>query len=378
MKQEISSEAITSLTSSSRRDVIKTLAAASAGLIFSPNILLAATRGKKDRLGVALVGLGYYSTDLLAPALQQTKNCYLAGIVTGTPSKAEEWKKKYNIPDKNIYNYQTFDQIANNPDIDVVYVVLPPSMHKEYVIRAADAGKHVWCEKPMAISVAECKAMIDACKKNKRTLAIGYRLQHEPTTQEYRKLVKNNKFGKLLKASCGAGYVENRTDHWKQNKALGGGVLYDMGVYAIQGARLGTGLEPVGVMEAKTTTRRPHIYKNGLDETTTATLAFPGNIMVDIKTSFGENINYLNINYEKGEIKVSPYQAYAGVKVDSPLGEIKHAYNIPWQQAKQMDDDAASIMQQKPMLVPGEEGLRDIRIVETIYKSAATGRPVGI
>src|SRR3954447_26253747 len=107
----------------SRRTIIKTLAAGSAALLFSPNVLLAATSKKKDKLGVALVGLGYYSTDLLAPALQQTKNCYLSGIVTGTPSKAEVWKKKYNIPDKNIYNYQTFDELANNPDIDVVYVV---------------------------------------------------------------------------------------------------------------------------------------------------------------------------------------------------------------------------------------------------------------
>ncbi|MCW3111918.1 MAG: glucose-fructose oxidoreductase [Segetibacter sp.] len=378
MKQELSSGGMSSLTSPSRRDVIKTLAAASAGLLFSPNTLLAATRQKKDRLGVALVGLGYYSTDLLAPALQQTKNCYLAGIVTGTPSKAEDWKKKYNIPDKNIYNYQTFDQIANNPDIDVVYVVLPPSLHKEYVIRAANAGKHVWCEKPMAISVAECRAMIDACKKNKRSLAIGYRLQHEPNTQEYTQIVRTSKLGKVLKASCGAGYVENRTNHWKQNKELGGGVLYDMGVYAIQGARLGTGMEPVGVMNAKTSTTRPQIYKNGLDETTTATLAFRTGIVVDIKTSFGENINYLNINCEKGEIKVSPYQAYAGVAADSPLGQINHKYQVPWQQAKQMDDDANSIMQQKNMLVPGEEGLRDIKIVEAIYKSAATGRPVEI
>src|ERR1044071_7034307 len=119
---------------------------------------------KKTRLGVALVGLGYYSTDLLAPALQQTKNCYLAGIVTGSPDKAETWKKKYNIPDKNIYNYQNFDTIANNPDIDVVYVVLPPSMHREYVVRAANAGKHVWVEKPMAVTEKECQDMIDACR----------------------------------------------------------------------------------------------------------------------------------------------------------------------------------------------------------------------
>src|SRR5688500_14803115 len=178
------------MTFISRRSVLKTFAAGGTTLLFSPYTLLSATSKKKDRLGVALVGLGYYSTDLLAPALQQTKHCYLAGIVTGTPAKAEAWKKKYNIPDKNIYNYQNFDTIANNPDIDVVYVVLPPSMHKEYVIRAANAGKHVWCEKPMAMTEAECKAMIDACKSNKRSLAIGYRLHHEPNTQAWRKIIK--------------------------------------------------------------------------------------------------------------------------------------------------------------------------------------------
>src|SRR5689334_23074861 len=193
---------ISSRQSTSRRNVIKTLAMGTAGLLFSPNPLLACTRKKKDKLGIALVGLGYYSTDLLSPALQQTKNCYLAGIVTGTPSKAETWQKKYNIPDKNIYNYQSFDQLANNDDIDVVYVVLPPSMHKEYVIRAANAGKHVFCEKPMALTGAECQAMIDACISHKRKLAIGYRLQHEPNTQAWRKIVKDKSLGKVKKVSC--------------------------------------------------------------------------------------------------------------------------------------------------------------------------------
>src|SRR6476659_2495397 len=150
------------MQTTSRRTVIKTLGLAGSALVFSPNSLLSCTTKKKEKLGVALVGLGYYSTDLLAPALQQTKECYLAGIVTGTTSKDDAWKNKYNIPDKNIYNYQNFDQIANNPDIDIVYVVLPPSMHREYVVRAAKAGKHVWCEKPMAMTVQECQEMIDA------------------------------------------------------------------------------------------------------------------------------------------------------------------------------------------------------------------------
>ena len=366
------------MSTTSRRKVIKNLAIGSTALMFSPNSLLAATRPQKDKLGVALVGLGYYSTDLLAPALQQTKNCYLAGIVTGTPEKAVAWKQKYNIPEKNIYNYQNFDQVANNPDIDVIYVVLPPSMHREYTIRAANAGKHVWCEKPMAMNERECTEMIDVCKKNKRSLAIGYRLHHEPHTIEYRRIVNNKLLGKVQKLNCAAGYFDGRTNHWKQTKALGGGVLYDMGVYAIQGARLGTGMEPIEIVSATTSTTRPEIYKDGLDETTVARLRFPGNVMADIKTSFGENVNFLDIDCEKGSIHMSPYSGYSGLKGKSPLGEIYFPYETPWQQAKQMDDDALSIMQNKPMLVPGAEGLKDIRIVEAIYQSAKTKLPVSL
>jgi glucose-fructose oxidoreductase len=366
---------ISHMSLKSRRDVLKTLAFGAGGILLSPHILQPA-RYKKERLGIVLVGLGYYSTDLLAPALQQTKYCYLAGIVTGTPSKAEAWKAKYNIPDKNIYNYQNFDQIANNPDIDVVYVVLPPSMHHEYVIKAANAGKDVWCEKPMAITSRECQEMIDACKKNKKSLAIGYRLHHEPNTIEYRRIIKEKLLGNVRELACAAGYRDNRTNHWKQKKEMGGGVLYDMGVYAIQGARLGTNMEPVSIISANTSTTRPEIYKDGLDETTIAKLEFPGGVIADIKTSFGENVNFMNILCEKGEIKLTPYSAYAGVKGTSPLGEINNPYTVPWQQAKQMDDDALAIMQKKPMLVPGEEGLRDIRIVEAIYKSAHTNQSV--
>src|SRR5690606_2758892 len=226
---------------------------------FLANALWSATRPKKEKLGVALVGLGYYSTDLLAPALQLTGNCELRGIVTGSPEKIPVWKKKYNLKDSNIYNYQNFDSIANNPDIDVVYVVLPPSMHAEYTIRAAKAGKHVWCEKPMAPTVADCEAMIKACKDNKVKLAIGYRCQHDPNIQAYMKVGRERPFGKVKMITSAAGYFDGRTDHWKQNKKLGGGAMGDMGVYALQGARLATGEEPISVL-AQASTTRPEIY----------------------------------------------------------------------------------------------------------------------
>ena len=131
---------------------------------------------RNNKLGIALVGLGNYSEKQLAPALQETEHCYLAGIVSGTPDKVEKWTSKYNIPVDNIYNYENFDEIISNRDIDIVYIVLPNSMHAEYVIRAAAAGKHVICEKPMALTTHECDEMIDACKKAGTMLSIGYRL----------------------------------------------------------------------------------------------------------------------------------------------------------------------------------------------------------
>ncbi len=366
------------MKSISRRETLKTISLGTGLSLFSPLVFACNRSNNTDKLGIALVGLGYYSNDLLAPALQQTEHCYLAGIVTGTPSKAEAWKAKYNIPEKNIYNYENFDTIADNPDIDVIYIVLPPSMHKEYVIRAAEAKKDVWCEKPMAVTPEECQEMIDACNKNRVKLSIGYRCQHEPNTIAYREIVKNEKLGKVKAVDCAAGYRENRTDHWKQKREMGGGVIFDMGVYAIQGARLGTDMEPIAVKSAKVWAERPEIYKEGLGEVVTAELEFPDGITASIKTTFYENTNYLTITCEEGKIEMQPFSAYAGIKGKSPLGEINYPYEIPWQQANQMDMDALALINNEPMPVPGEEGLRDIKVVQAILKSAETGERVVI
>lgn len=357
-----------------RRDALKSIIVGGAASIFSPNTLLASTAQKKEKLGIALVGLGYYSTDLLAPALQMTEKCYLAGIVTGSPEKAEKWKQKYNIPDKNIYNYQNFDSIANNPDIDIVYVVLPPSMHKEYTIRAAKAGKHVFCEKPMAPSVSDCMAMIKVCKDNKVNLAIGYRCQHDPNTQEYMRITKEKLYGKVKMVSCGAGYFDGRTTHWKQNKALGGGVMGDMGVYALQGARLAVGEEPIAVT-AQASTTRPEIYKE-VEETMMFQLQFPSGALAACHTSFGIQMNYLQVNYEKGWLKMEPFSSYLDNKGSHSKGIID--FPLKNQQAKQLDDDCMALMNSTQLLAPGEEGLRDIKVVEAIYKATQNGGTVKI
>jgi glucose-fructose oxidoreductase len=359
-----------------RRKFIKQTMAAAGGVTMAlptfSNILF---QQPKKKLGVALVGLGYYSTDLLAPSLQLTEFCELVGVVTGTPAKAEKWKQQYNLADKNIYNYQNFDSIANNPAIDIIYIVLPPSMHLEYTIRAARAGKQVWCEKPMAMNEAECKSMIDACTQNKVSLSIGYRVHHEPNTQKIIQFRKDLTYGKVISVDVAAGYFDPRTNHWKQQKKMGGGVMRDMGVYPLNAARYAVGLEPIAVTAYASTTR-PEIYTE-VEETMNFDLEFKDGITAKCEASFGKNMNSLKVNCAKGWYTLSPFQGYSGNKGETSDGKILNA-TLPNQQAKQMDDDALAIMNKTPLLVPGEEGLKDLRVVDAIYRSVAEKKKVTI
>lgn len=327
-----------------------------------------------EQLGVCLVGLGNYSTTVLAPALQITKHCKLTGIVTGSPWKISKWQKKYGIPDKNVYNYDTMHQIANNPDIDVIYIVVPTGLHAEYAIRAANSGKHVWCEKPMAKTEKECQSIIEACNKNKVKLTIGYRMQHEPNTQTVMKWAKTKPFGniKMLRAEIGYNVV-NLAKSWRLDSKLGGGTMYDLGVYALNASRYTTGEEPVSV-SAKQMTTRPHIFTE-TDETTHFTLIFPSGAIAHGKTSIGKSMHELYINCEKGWYTLAPFSMYSGVQGKASDGTL---LNIPIknQQARQMDDDALAILNNTSVLVPGEEGMKDIRILEAIYKAAATSKTI--
>ena len=329
----------------------------------------------KEKLGVALVGLGYYSTDLLAPALQQTEHCELRGIVTGSPEKIPVWQKRYGIKDSNVYNYENMHEIANNQDIDVIYIVLPTGLHAEYAIKAANTGKHVWCEKPMARTAEECRNIIEACEKNKVKLSIGYRMQHETNTQTIIKWAETKPYGTIQKVISEAGYNGGTINPWKLKKEMGGGAIYDMGVYAINAARYSTGMEPIAVT-AKQSTDRPQIFTE-VDETTSFQLEFPGGIIVDGKTSFGESLNNLDITAENGWYYLRPMQAYSGVRGKTSDGKILPPMGKN-QQAKQMDDDALAIIQDKKVLVPGEEGLKDIHIVEKINEAAANNSRVSI
>lgn len=356
-----------------RRTFLEKSGLALGGLLVLPRYVFA-KRSQEKKLGVCLVGLGNYSENLLAPALQLTEHCELRGIVTGSPEKIPIWQRRYDIPDGNVYNYGNMEGIANNADIDVIYIVLPTGLHSEYAIKAAETGKHVWCEKPMAKTALECQAIIDACNKNRVKLAIGYRMQHEPNTRKIIEWSRTRPFGDFKKARADVGWnISNPPNTWRMDAELGGGLIYDVGVYCINALRYTTGMEPLSVTAHHENTR-PEVYKE-VQETTIFKLDFPNAIHTSGKTTAAEHVNILRAECQNGWYELSPFQAYRGVKGKASDGTLLNAY-IDNQQARQMDNDALAILENRPMMVPGEEGMKDIAIVEAINESARKGETI--
>jgi len=351
------------------KQLVKGIGAASLMSTFPIACSSAATQ-QDGKLGIALVGLGSYSRRL-ANALQETQHCKLTGLVTGTPEKEKTWGEKYGVPAQNIYNYQNFDEIAQNPDIDIVYVVLPNSMHAEFSIRAAQAGKHVICEKPMAMDVKEGKAIIAACKKADVKLGMGYRMHSEPYTQEVKRFAKEKTFGKTLFATSGAAYrMRGNPDQWRLKKELaGGGALYNMGVYAIQCAIYGTGEQPIAISAQEFKTK-PEYFKE-VDETITMQMLMTNGCVANLQTSHNMSMNDLYVSCENGWYRLEPAHSYGPIKGQTSDGVMD--FPVVNQQAQQMDDFALHILEGAPNLAPGEMGLRDMQIIEAVYESIAKG-----
>lgn len=325
------------------------------------------------KLGIALVGLGSYAGGQLAPALSETSNCFLAGIVTGTPAKAEKWKNQYGIPESNIYDYKNFDQIKNNPDIDIVYVVLPNSMHAEYVIRAAQAGKHVICEKPMAITVEDCDKMIAACKKAKRMLGVGYRLHYDPYHLEITRLGQQKTHGNIKNMSAGFAFNASK-GMWRLDKAMaGGGPLMDLGIYCVQAFCYVTGQNPISVT-AQEGPKTDHERFATVEQSLTWQFEMPGGVKAEGYTSYADNRNMLKVEAERGTYELSPAFNYNGIRGKGPDG----SFSFPSvnQQARQMDDFAQSLIQKRPVRLPGEMGRRDVMYLQAIYEAMRSGQKV--
>jgi predicted dehydrogenase len=368
---------------SSRRIFIRTLAAAGLGALAAPALSTlgraagtsASDKSDTRKIGIALLGLGGYAGGQLAPALQETKLCRLSGIVTGTPSKAEKWQKRYDLPASCVYNYENFDRIADNKEIDVVYVVTPNALHRDFVIRAAKAGKHVICEKPMATTVEDCDAMIAACKAAGRQLAIGYRLHYEPYNLEAARIGTQKVFGpvKLIQAEHA---FTSSGGTWRFSKKLaGGGPVMDVGIYCLQAACYVTGEEPNAITAREAPKTDPQRFAE-IEETLTWTMEFPSGAKAECMTSYNQDGNRLHVQAADGWVELSPAFSYRGIRGRTSKGKL----DLPrvTQQALQMDAFARTLLHGEPNIVPGEMGRRDVRLLMAIYEAAKTGRRVEV
>ena len=344
------------------------------------------------KLGMAVVGLGGYATRSVGPEIAACQHVRLAGVVTGDAEKGRSWAKEHGFEQDAIYSYENFDTIASDDRIEFVHIALPNSMHAEFAIRAAQAGKHVMVEKPMAISSQQCEKMIAAAKQAGVLLGVNYRLHWEPHHVKATERLSSGIIGDLTNGNYefSWGYARALTGPNKDNvkkwlldpKMAGGGALFDTGVYPIQAACYLTGREPVAV-RGFPATRHPDLFPEGVEETMSYELLFDDGFQALCRASYSQSFHQCTTLGPKGLVEILPGQkgsvfGQSGAGNPNPKRLFVNKKEIELrqtlQQAELLDAFAVAINQgNKTFQTPGEMGLRDIRIVERVYESAAKG-----
>ncbi len=326
-------------------------------------------------LRFAAVGLGDIS-DMFMKACSLSKNCKVTGLVSGhADQKAPKYEAMYGISPKSVYTYENFDEIAHDKNIDAVYIGLPNSMHADYTVRAAKAGKHVLCEKPMAISSAECRTMTDACRHANVKLMIAYRLHYDPTWIRIRDMVRSGAVGDLQ--GFQGGFYGQKLDGWRLDRKLaGGGSLLDLGIYPLNAIRWISGEEPTSYTAQVSTMLKGARFAS-VEESIEFTMKFPSGILASSGCSYGEDGGaYLSIDGTKGSILVRPAFFYEGLKysgttTNGPVAEASPGKS-PYQFTLEADYFADCVRNNTDPITGGDEGLKDMLAIEAIYRAAGT------
>jgi predicted dehydrogenase len=365
----------------SRRDFLKKMGLSAAALSVAGEFSGSPKVSKADEntkpIGYAIVGIGAIAGEMM-PALAQAKLSKLTGFVSGHPEKARHFAQLYGVPEKNIYNYENYDQITSNPDIDAVYIALPNSMHAEYTIRAAKAGKHVLCEKPMCTSVADAEAMVRACHDARRRLMVAYRLHYEQYNLASMKMCREKQFGQIKAIDAEFAFVIGDPRQWRLNHDLsGGGSLMDIGIYCLQATRYLSGEEPVSVT-AQMWSSDP-VKFSSCEENIAFTLKFPSGIIANCYSSYGvDGVNRYRAAGPGGWVQMDPAYTYMGL-VQQYYQNGKTTFTEPstWDQfAAEADAFSDAIKHDRDVATPGEEGVRDMKILMACYESARTGKSI--
>ncbi len=355
----------------------KFLASSAAAAAIGAGLVRAETLPEKT-VGFALVGIGTLSMGQLLPAFAKCKLARPVALVSGHPDKVRDQANKYGIDQKNIYNYENFESLKDNPAVDVVYIVLPNGMHAEYTIRAAKLGKHVLCEKPMANSVADCQAMIDACNAAQRKLMIAYRLHYEPLTQKAIEIART--LGTIKQITAEGGFNIGDPTQWRLNRKLaGGGSLMDIGIYALNAVRYLSGQEPSDVSAISYSTPDDPRFKE-VEETIAFELRFKSGLVASCLSSYGFGCNRFRVYGARGQLESEPYWSYQDNRLWRPRGRDREEVQVePVNHfASEMDHFSECVLNDKAPLTTGEEGLKDLKVMMAAYESTQTGKAIQI
>jgi predicted dehydrogenase len=337
--------------------------------------LLARTAPTK-KIGYCVIGLGRIAGHFM-PAVRNTTTSQIAGLVSGHREKAERFAAEYGVPSSSIYNYENFDQIAQDPAIDAVYVALPNSMHAEYSIRAAKAGKHVLCEKPMSTSVADAEAMIAACKAAHVKLMIAYRCHYEPTNLKAVRVIRQGLLGQVQAIESTFGF-NIAPGEWRLNKKLaGGGPLFDVGIYSLNACRYLTGEEPEHIAANASVIDHDGRF-NEVEENVSWTMKFPSGIVASCNTTYGANMEgFYRVHGSKGWLQVDSAFVYEGLRLRAEFAGTQLDEPNPARDPSHFQAEAEHfsncIQNGLEPKSPGEEGLRDMSYITQIYGSAGIG-----
>src|SRR5258706_8014977 len=365
-------------SNASRRELLINSLLTASAIALAPHV-----RGADDqkKIGFCVVGIGSLAKNQIIPALASTQNAKLVALVSGhAAEKTPPIVEKFKLNPKYVYNYDNYDSLKDNPEIDVVYVVLPNSMHAEYTIRALKAGKHVLCEKPMANTIEDCQQMIDAAKAANKKLMIGYRLRHEPFNMKAIELLRGGELGKIKNIDAGAGFNIGDPTQWRLNRKMaGGGSMMDIGIYAQNACRYLSGEEPVEVTAMTYSTPGDVRFKE-VEETMLFTLRFASGLLATCTSSYGFGVNRYRVTCEKGMVESEPFLSYKDLRLFAKMPGKREREEIVLEPkdhfGSEMDFFAQCIREGREPRTPGEEGLRDMKVITALYESARSGRAI--
>lgn len=331
------------------------------------------------RVGYAIVGIGKLSAEELIPAARTSEHSYVAALVTGEEDKGEAFAKAFDLTGQDVYTYDEFEKLAGRDDVEAVYIVLPNSMHREYVERAARMGKHVLCEKPLGVSAEDGQAIVDACKEAGVLLMTAYRCQYTPEHWAAREAVQGGRLGKVKLLDSIHAQVEDDPEAWRLRKDLaGGGPLPDVGIYSVNIIRFVLGQEPEWVFAALHQPEGDPRFRE-VEESVSAMLGFPGGVIANVLTSYGAvKTTTLRVLGEEGSVLMDPAFPYQGLKLTltDKKGELTPSFPDYDQFTLEFDHFAQCVRSGQTPWTPGEEGVADHIVMDAIYESARTGQRV--